>query len=189
MHGPRAASAHGLIPGCRSFWWAEEWHCLNPQGMALSEPAVCQKAGLSVAGMAVPIPGTTPLRSDTTQWLQPHLGLVHGASQRGHKRDGEALERLEMSQRAVGRDIRNRGQGEQAGRKPPRMGDEEEVAAHVFVFAVSLASWCRLEARLRSGCMDTVCRMLLQVAGAKTPVPSGAAPTGAQVCVETLPVG
>lgn len=82
-----------------------------------------------------------------------------------------------MSQ--AGRDIRNGGQSEQARRKLPGMGDEEEeVLTRVFVFAIAPASRCRLQTQLWDGCMGTLCRMLLQGAGTETPVPSGAASHG-----------
>lgn len=94
--------------------------------------------------------------------------------------DGEALEGLEMSKRVAGRDLRNGGQGKQSRRQLPRMGgeEEEEEAAHVFVFATIPASRWGLEAQLWGGCVGILCRGLLQVAGTKTPVPSGAAPHG-----------
>lgn len=53
-----------------------------------------------------------------------------------------------MSQKEAGREGRNWGQGEQAAKKPPRIGHEEELVAHVVVFNISPASSCRLEAQL-----------------------------------------
>lgn len=80
------------------------------------------------------------------------------------------MERLEMRQRAVGRDVGNMGQGKQGGRKPPRMGNEEEEAADDF--AIFPASCRRLEVRLWSGCTDTLCRMLVP----RPPSPQGLHP-------------